>query len=460
MNFHIKNRLGGLVRYKFNGAPVASIVILCAVWLFLLYCNLDFGALGVNDDVVIYRNLLQSFSFWQIPAHLYATWSSRTLIEMTIVIFSMVPVQVWAVINSFIMVIILFMLIKLVDSELSIEHTIITSLLFLTVQWEFMSTAGWIATTLNYLWTSCAGLFALFVIYKLSKGCKIAVLVQILSVVILLYSLNMEITLAFHVIVTAALAIYLVYSKTRIPPLMYVHIAAIAGALLYTSLSPGVALRFITEINGFFPDMHMRGFARNIELGLSAAMRTFLFERDMLFGLFCLIVAVAVFKLHKNIFYRLISLCPLVATLCFGVFKGLFISAIPIFAFIPQSVTQEGIITFDNANNFPSHIPFFIICAVITCIIVSLYIIFGHTEMSLLAIILFCASFATCAAVGFTPVVWASARRTSMVFILCIIALCTLIYKNIQNKRSLSIYAFYCALALSAAEGALNLLQI
>ncbi len=461
MNLHIKNTMRRLTSLNFKGKPAVSYAILCAVWVFLLYCNLDLGALGINDDVVIYRRLTETLTFWEIPAHLYGSWSSRTLIEMTIVIFSMVPVQVWAIVNSLIMILLLYMIIRLIDKDFSISYTLITTLLFLSLQWQFMSTAGWIATTLNYLWTSAAGLFALYVLFKsVVEQQKTSILTQVLSVIILLYSLNMELNLAFHIIVTSALIIYNVSLKKPLPLLIYAHIAAIVGALVYTTLSPGVAIRFTTEINGFFPDMHMRGFARNVELGISAAMRTFLFERNMLFAMFCLLLAIAVFKMHKNILYRFISLCPIISVLCFGVFKSAFLTVLPIFTFIPQSVTQEGIITFDNADNFASHIPFFVICAVITCIVVSLYIIFGHTKLSVLAMLLFCAGFATCAAVGFTPVVWASARRTSMIFMLCIIAISTLIYKNIPSKRTPAMLIFYCTLAVSAAEGALNFLNL
>ncbi len=454
----MRNKVKTFFNLKIKGIPVCSFMLFASVWLFLLYCNLDLGALGVNDDVVIYRRLTEIFTLKQIPIHLYNTWSSRTLIEINIVFFSMIPVAVWAVVNSIIMMITLFLLVKFVDSNVSFLCSLITSMLFLSIQWQHMSTAGWIATTLNYLWTSAAGLFALYILFKQSLTQKAPLLIQILSVLILLYSINMELNVAFHVIVTLSFAVYLFVAKKAIPKLIYAHVAAIILSLIYISLSPGVDIRFATEIDGFFPDMMMRGFAQNIEMGISAAMRTFLFERDMLFLSFCLIITIAVFKINKNVFYRLISICPLLATICFGVFKSQFLAVMPIFTFIPQSVTQEGIITFANAGNFISHIPFFVICAVITCIIISLYIIFGHNKMAVLAIVLFCAGFATAAAVGFTPVVWASGGRTAMIFMLCKIALISLIYKNIQNKKNVPMFVFYFTISISCAIGAYNFL--
>ncbi len=415
------------------------------------------AALGVWGDEFLYADKVRQYGFIQFSIIHYNTWTSRTLIELVLGLFAVLPTICFSVMNALLCTLAAYSTNVLVNSQKKYMPYFICTL-FLALNYLDFSNAGWIATSANYVWTAALGLYALVPFMHFANGKKPKVLQLIAATFALVYSVNMEQNLLFHGFFIAGYLIYNIINKQKIYKFIFVHIAAFLASVLYIMLSPGIAARYENDIVTNFGDWEMRSTLQNIELAISSSCRQFVFMPHLLFAFFTLMLAIIVFQNNKNIFYRLICLAPAVITFTFGFYGEQISSLLPILNFIPQSVTQQGIITVQNSTNFLSHIPFLILCALLSTVIISLYLAFGHSKKAAIAVFVFCTCYSTLAAIGFSPTVWGSAKRTTFVFCLGLIYLCAMLFNNlkVQNKFKYAAFAF---LGIYTVLNYINILQ-
>ncbi len=407
------------------------------VFLFVLLLIIFWNPkeLGVTGDEHLYAASVSEKGFFYHSLDFYNRWTSRTLIELVLASFALLPTYCWSIVNSLICTLAAFSITRLIPDRKPCINWVV-SLLFLSINWLDFSNAGWIATTVNYVWPTTLGIFSLIPFAEYSQEKKSHIALIIATIPALIFSVNMEQNLVFHILFVLGYIAFHIIQKKKVFWLIYVHAAASVASLFYTMLSPGVSARFDNEIVVSFADWEMRDTIRNIELALTSSTRLFLFSAHLQFVFFALLLAIFVFIKNKNVFYRMIGLVPVITTLGFGFYQEYTLKVFPILSFIPHSVTTEGIITFANSTNPPSFIPLLVVCAALSATIIAIYIAFGHTKASVIAMFAFCACFSTLAAIGFSPTVWSSARRTSFIFCMGLIFLSAMLFNRIyKNKR-------------------------
>ena len=128
--------------------------------LFLIYfgirllCTVNF-----NDDLV----------FSQIPANgildklkwNYSNWSTRLVIEFVYYNLYHMPILVWRIIDSFLMTLIAYSLMRLLVARPDRRMVCISCALVMLYPLLQVSNAGWISTTANYTWPIALGLYAM-----------------------------------------------------------------------------------------------------------------------------------------------------------------------------------------------------------------------------------------------------------------------------------------------------------
>ena len=129
----------------------------------------DFG-----DDTV-YRNILQNRSLWDFLKERYHIWSSRVLIEAVMIPFSAWNVWAWRIADSLMAVVLVWITTDLFG--VFVDKWKAQLLFFLTlciVPAAVWSNAGWITTTVNYLWAMALGLVAMRPLKHWFRGEKCA----------------------------------------------------------------------------------------------------------------------------------------------------------------------------------------------------------------------------------------------------------------------------------------------
>lgn len=176
---------------KFVQAPQAAYAALFCV---MLACHLQF--LYIPGDEAGYAAALGgNWNFASMFAYVgghYWTWSARMLTECLFCIFSAAPVLVWRIINPAIITACAWLLAYAMRCEKRRDESWLICALVFLYQWVNLKTAGWVVTTIAYLWPVCFGLAALCPLWRLFRGKGTPAWGWALACASLLFAANME----------------------------------------------------------------------------------------------------------------------------------------------------------------------------------------------------------------------------------------------------------------------------
>ena len=137
----------------------------------IIHWKIDLNVVGGDDTVFLAYSQEEGFSLIPWLAERYMTWSSRTAIEAVLMLMVNLPAVVWRIADFFVVVIGAAALTRLLERrEYREYYSFFVSLVMLALPYTLMSTAGWIATSVNYMWPLAAGLIGLYPIRKYIDG--------------------------------------------------------------------------------------------------------------------------------------------------------------------------------------------------------------------------------------------------------------------------------------------------
>ena len=218
-------------------------IILFSIYMLFIHIFIYFTNFG--DDArwtKSFNGLSLSEVFIKISNKL-ETWSSRYLIEYTIALFYAMLNRFWfAVSNFFIFILFLYSFIKLVYEDITIENTYFLTGIFLLFPIGIFSTAGWLATLINFLWPASFALYASLLLKNIILDKDISKHQLIFGLLAFIYAVNVEQISAVFTIITALLLFYSVYKKNNVKLVSLMFLISIVN-LIHHLLSPANANR-------------------------------------------------------------------------------------------------------------------------------------------------------------------------------------------------------------------------
>jgi len=350
----------------------------------------------------------------------YSIWTSRIVVEA--VLFSVVQVDVllWRLLNVFFITLLVISISKLIDSNTSRTENMLITLLFLIYPLTQMSSAGWAATTINYIWTVSAGLFALIPFLKIIRKQSMKFYEYPIYLLALIFAANQE--QVCLLLISFGLIFYAYYIITNKHLNWYLLIWNTISILSLTVmlLSPGNANRSIIETQNWFPGFDQYSIAHKAYIGISNTLNYLFNSRNNLMLILTFLLFYIVFKYHKNVIYRVLTGIPLVFTI---------IARIPYMAsFFNQLNSHE------TANSLSDLLPAMIILVVLGIMMFSIYLIYKTSLKSIFLIILLCSGLMSGFILGASPTVYASVQRIFFPLNMIILLLITLLYHNEKNS--------------------------
>ena len=115
---------------------------------------------GFYADDVTFSNVLSKWSLLGYLKYRYLNWDSRIIQDAALVIFSNIDRIIWKILDSIIYTLGAYYTIKIVNKENNKQIIIFGILLFLMYSFYELGSAGWIATTLTYLWSFSLGMIS------------------------------------------------------------------------------------------------------------------------------------------------------------------------------------------------------------------------------------------------------------------------------------------------------------
>lgn len=237
-------------------APYGVFFVLTLLW------HMDLVLVDVDE--AFYGAVIGQQPLWEFLVRQYESWSSRTVIELFLCIFSSLPRLVWRLADSAVLLLLAVCLGRLAGGPapgrpLRPRDTWLLVCLLWLYPWWYLSTAGWVATTMNYLWP-LAGLCLAFVSLAGYGGRWGAVLGLIGPV----YAVNAEQTAVLALLLLAAWALYRLGTGQPLPRLFFGQ-AAVCLAVLLSGFATRCAI-------GFTPASAVSGERTGFLLAMSVAV--------------------------------------------------------------------------------------------------------------------------------------------------------------------------------------------
>lgn len=399
----------------------------------LLFIHIQLNV-STGDDVN-FAIRAKSMTFTDFNIYKYYNWSSRQLIE-SVLYFISVHSHVWMLLNSLVITIIA-KLIEAIFCNHTIKMKILCCIGTLIYPLIDMSSAGWMATTINYYWPLGAILINLYYLKKANNFIKLKWYEYIISSIALLFAANQEQGFAILLGTYFFYIIYCFINKRKISFFVILNIVLIIASGTYIFTCPGNWVRKKQEVKNWFPDFGTLSFFRKIEIGISSTVYPILFKNNvpMLFLSSTLLIIINTFK---NSLVKASTMIIFVMTLVFGVLGKYLVDLYPNISFLYSILGKYGILSLSNLKSFVPYIMFLI--EFITLLIIILFLIKDNRkniDIFIILLIGFGSRFMLC----FSPTVWVSGNRTALFFYFSmIIASCLLISRYHHRIKNLDYF--------------------
>ena len=415
----------------------------------------------LNDDAALIRDTLKDSVWQEFSSVIYnfSNWSSRVLVNLPIHIMLHFDYKVWLVIEMVLVVVIMYGLSYIFVTKNNLTNNMLLAGLLLMFPFDYAISAGWVTTTMTYIWPISMGVLACTSIRKYFDGKKIKWYEYILYALATIYAANQEQMSVLLTLIFATCAIISICEKKTSGVLIMQSVCAVAN-LLFHMLAPGNGNRSIVEASVRFPDYETLSLMDKLEIGFSSSMYEFVFRYNRVFLFIGIAIVILVFRRYKNVFYRLIAIVPLLSQLLFGIVCQRIVEGkfhIGIFA---NRLLKNGTIDESNYYRWVTYYPIVLLFGVSICLIVSVYLIFGNSRKSAVALALLFGGLGGRMVVAFSPTVWASSNRTYTVMYFAFIALGIMLaneidYKALGKKK----YILYAIVAVVVLHMNINLIR-
>lgn len=378
-------------------------------WFPFLLLTLLMGALHcflpVNQgDDVFFSEALGKKGLFAYLKFRYLRWTSRLLIETVLVTAARFPL-LWRVLDVGFILLLAYSISRLIGGKRPALVRFLACAALLVYPFLHQGSAGWIATTVNYIWPSAALLFALIPCRDLLlENRRPSRALADASVAALLFACNAEqccavacgVLLIFNVLL-------LVQKKRRMLPVAQLLLSL--ASLLFILTVPGNASRTLQEAAHWFPSFPMLSLTDKLYMGFSNLSYYVFTMQNRLFFLLCLIELLLVF--HKK--------RPLPCKLA-----GLYCTGFTLLMNLPRSV-QAALGLVSPAQGLPSVqtvlsiTPNLLLFLSLLCIALCALLLLCAADTSprnLLLPMIYLAGIASAMMLVFSPTIYASGFRT------------------------------------------------
>lgn len=381
---------------------------------------------GLADDAVS-KELTAGYSVVEWVVYRYNVWSARFLQEATGYYMIWHPL-LWKLLNSLILFFMPFIIADILDfKEDEIIYCIFGVMLYPITD---MASAGWICTSITYLWPVFFAIINCSLLCKYLKDVKLTLFQYILFFSTLILACNHELLAAFMLSLIVYNLISVFLQKKHMSKLLIISMVVIICNIIFILLSPGNQSRKVAETSAWFPNFNNLTVFHKLYLGIIRVYTVLVEERNSIFLVFCIVLAISVFVFSNKTFERLIGSLPLILIF---VFSSLF------------SYYRVGSPIKIELRKMETYIPAILGGVFLVSIMLALYLVFRDCGGYITGIVItvLCIGIATTGVMGFTPTIYASGERTSIFMLFSFIFIILLMIKRLLKSEKISVINLY-----------------
>lgn len=405
------------------------------VAIFILHLILMFFITPNKYDDEVFLEMVSKRTIPDILVERYQTWSSRIIIEFTLFVVLKISKYAWIFGEAGMVALLGYSISKIfIKKENKKQMNIFLLLLILAYPMDIMGSAGWAATTINYMWPLATAMFALIPLKKVWDGEKIKLFQYPLFLASLIFACNQEQCCAIIFGVYLLFTILLIIKDKKIHPFIIIQLIFAIASLVFILTTPGNYIRKDTEIVNSFEDFEMLTVQDKISLGFTATLGDIIEENNVMFLLLSLMIVVYIFVNYKEKLYRTVALIPFVTICGFGIFSTITFKLFPFLSSFREYVVQPSILlTAANCNNLFFVLPIMLSMVVFFSIIICLLLIFKNVKNNI-AVVVFLVGLASRLIMGFSPSIFVSSVRTIFFLDISMLIVTLLIWQEFIKK--------------------------
>lgn len=405
---------------------VAAIVIF--YMMFHLFITPDYW-----DDATFMKELQRfGYNIFSYTSYRYHAGSSRIFVEICLIIVAALPSILWKIIDVFMVVLLYLQLDYFSEYALLVKGKSRSALLALLVcayPFSAMASAGWMATTTNYLWVLALGMYAVNRIVKAAVyQKKLSAAEHVCTVLAVLYSASYEIMAVILFLAVTAAIVYQRAKKEKTPLILWGIMTIVILLLAYIACCPGNRNRILSDAENWMPEYFQLNILDKLRMGMVTAFLHFVSIPSAIFFLFsCLCFLGTVFR-TKEVYKRVIALFPAVI--------DIFWSTYYMFSYF----RGENVMTYQAPDpllggaDTSEQIALLTSLAVwLIAVICAMFWSFERAQTFWCCLLLLGVGCAPELIIGFTPTVIASMLRTTIYLYLTMILIILCMWENISG---------------------------
>lgn len=378
--------------------------------------------LNYGDDVEYFNQILGNVRLIDFWRERYFAWSSRIFIETALIVITRVPI-LWRILDCLIcigIVCIICNLLKMRDRE----EKVFACFLFLVYPFFNMGEAGWMATTVNYLWPFFFFLIVCKGIQKYKDDERINIREYPVFLFSVLFASNQEQSSILVFVILLYFILWFLIKERKIILFLVLELLINICSILFILLAPGNYNRKNIEIV-FFPGYENLTFMDKLYLGLARVEKLFIASSNSIFIIFCFTIFMIIYIKYRKKINVFVAVLPLLILGGHTVLCNLYPNYGIIF-FIPEDIYDI------NYLSYKTYIPMLYLFVVIGSLLFSLFHIFkGKVEKFLFCAVILSVGFASNVIMGFSPTVYRSGFRTSCyLYFVLIFTICYIFHEN------------------------------
>lgn len=376
-----------------------------------------FLPLNWSDDAVFYEKAAST------SLDDFLLTSARPLTDAATYIFAKVNLA-WRIANPLVLTILL----AAVEEILPVRKSRATKLVscFAVFPSMVLVDAGFIATTVNYLWPITFGLLCLFPVRNKLLKERTPLWYKLAIVPLLFYACNMQQMCAALLGILLCTNFYLWFVRKDFDLYSLLQTVAVGAMAVYTySLNVfSDNSRMLRETARYFPGFGELSVLQKAELGFSSTFYCMTMELRLAFAgfaVFALFLAVSGVRLCGKTSVKTASVFPLVFVLGFGITSLI----------RPDWVKAVcgGLVNgrVGKAEYVFSPVSDLLFLLVAVCVIIAVFALLKTKQAKMIGALVLSAGFGSRVLMGFSPTVWASGYRTFAILFVSFILVALLI---------------------------------
>lgn len=417
---------------EFFKKDIRKVVLILFILQFILYI---FITPNRYDDQ-FYIKEITGKSIGEFVVERYNNWTSRILIEFSLCVVLKTSKYAWIIGQTLMMTLLGYSIMKIFVNDEKKENFVLAACLFLTYPLDRMQSAGWGATTVNYIWPFAMAMFACIGLKKIWNKEKINKILYVLYTIGLIYGCNQEQVCIFMFLIYLVFTILLIMrDKKKVSKFLIFQDILILISIVLVLVNPGNEIRKASETISAYPDFESYTLLDKLSLGTTSTISELITNSNVVYLVFTSYLAVIVFGLYKDNFVRCVALLPVMSGFVFGAFKDIFVRVFPYLDMFRNIMGQERLmVTAGNYTELTNFVPVILSLAILASIVLCLVLIAKKLKNSLAALV-FIAGFATRCAMALSPTIFVSTNRT-FVFMEFAMLICTLLIMQEYSKKT------------------------